>query len=236
METKHGEIPQTELIIRPQTSDEEYNRVSFYLRKLNWYSENGYKLDLPSHPIFQKLAERERIESDLNRLDLPETREIFQKEVYDINSYSDRLLAVESDRSTVEQAFSRFYELKSLWNFKVFSKYEIALTEFGTLGSYNEKEGKIIISTNQKWQPKKTIIHEGVHIGIEANIVQKYNLSHWEKERVVDLMCKNLFGDLLPEYTLQEKGDPRINPYVTETTLKNLPVAISEYVANFPRI
>ncbi len=228
----HREISQTELIIRPQTPDEEYDRVSFYLRKLPWYTENGYKLDLPSHSVFQELTQTG---ADLAQLDSQETREIFKKEVYDEAAYSERLRAVEADRPIIEQAFPKFEKLHTLWGFKIFPKYEIALTRFGTLGSYDEGSGKIIVSTNQKWQPKRTAIHEGVHIGIETNIVQQYRLSHWEKERVVDLICKSHFKDLLSEYTLQAKGDARIDPYITELSLRNLPSSILEYITKIPR-
>jgi hypothetical protein len=46
-----------------------------------------------------------------------------------------------------------------------------------------------------------------VHIGIEKNIVKEYQLTHWEKERVVDLICSLAFGDILHNYKLQPKGE-----------------------------
>lgn len=74
-----------------------------------------------------------------------------------------------------------------------------------------------------------------IHMGIEENIVNHFRLSHWEKERVVDLMTKLLFGNLLPDYMLQDKGDKRVDPFVTVETLQDLPASIEKYVGEFPR-
>ena len=191
-----------------------------------------HKLILPDHPVFQQLTQDG---ADLAPLESTATRELFAKEVYNVDSYVGRLREVEADRPIIEQAFPRFQNLNAQWGFKMFPRYEIALTHFGTLGSYDEKLGKIIVSIQVKWPPKKTAIHEGVHIGIESNVVQRFGLSHWEKERVVDLICSLRFGDLLPGYILQPQGDEKINPFVKDKNLGDLPKSISEYIKIYPR-
>ncbi|HUW24421.1 MAG TPA: hypothetical protein VMW04_02220 [Patescibacteria group bacterium] len=230
---KNDEVePVIELVIRPPTADEEYDRVASYLRKLPWYNENGYKLPLPTHPAFQQLAQPG---ADLAVLDLEETRRLFAQEVYDPTAYEARLRAVEADRFVIEEAYLRFRELNKRWGVKVFPRYEITLTQFGAGGSYDSEKGRVIILTSSRHSPKRIAIHEGVHIGIEDGIVQKYGLSHWEKERTVDKICSIRFGDLLPNYDFQARGDIRIDPYVTSETIRQLPQAMERYVKDFPR-
>ena len=40
-----------------------------------------------------------------------------------------------------------------------------------------------------------TIIHEITHIGIE-DLIQKYNVKQWQKERIIDLITERLFPGL----------------------------------------
>ena len=60
-------------------------------------------------------------------------------------------------------------------------------------------------------------------------------MTHREKERLVDLVTLSRFGNILPGYKLQDLGDPRIDPYITDSALENLPDAVSRYVQEYPR-
>lgn len=65
-----------------------------------------------------------------------------------------------------------------------------------------------------------------VHIGIDKNIVKKYQLAHWEKERVVDLICSLAFENILNNYKLQSKGEKRLDAFVNNeisSIVKELP-------------
>lgn len=201
-----------EIVIRPQTPDEEYDRISLYLHKLQWYTDNGYKLYLPSHPKFNALAQPG---ADLSLLDSEDMRMLFAEELYEPSAYAEGLQSVEADLRVLEQAFSVFQTLHSLWGFRLMPRYEIVLTRYGTLCSYDKLNGRIIISTMQRLSTLRIVIHECVHIGIEEDIIQRFRLSHWEKERIVDLICQLLFRHLLPDYTIDERGDSRVDPYVT---------------------
>jgi hypothetical protein len=86
-----------------------------------------------------------------------------------------------------------------------------------------------------RMNPIQTVVHEIVHLGIENSVVRKYKLNHWEKERLVDLVCQRKFGEIFPDYQLQEKGDSRIDSYITDEALNNLPLAIKKYVNAFSR-
>jgi hypothetical protein len=62
---------------------------------------------------------------------------------------------------------------------------------YGLGGRYNLSTATVTLLTTEflKKPASETILHEIVHIGIEETIVNKYRLSHWEKERLVDLIC-----------------------------------------------
>ena len=105
--------------------------------------------------------------------------------------------------------------------------------EFGII--YNPKTGRIFLKTTANGQfkridPTHTIIHEMVHIGIDKKIVKEYQLTHWEKERVVDLICSLAFGNILNNYSLQSKGEKGLDSFVNKDSIMNLPLAIKHYV------
>ena len=102
---EYGEIPKPELVIRPQTMDEEYDRVRFYINRLPWYAEHGYKLILPDHPVFQQLTQDG---ADLAPLESTATRELFAKEVYNVDSYVGRLREVEATVQLLSRLFLDF--------------------------------------------------------------------------------------------------------------------------------
>jgi membrane-associated protease RseP (regulator of RpoE activity) len=74
-----------------------------------------------------------------------------------------------------------------------------------------------------------------VHIGIHENIVKRFRLTHWEKERVVDLICSIKFGDILRGYRIQPRGERNLDAFVNEDSISNLPGAVEAYVERYPR-
>lgn len=229
----HDELlPGPELIIRPSSVDEGYNRIVRTIRNLEYYKNNAYKPNLPDHPIFQKFTQPD---ADISSLYSEETKQIFVNEIYDTDSYRDMTERIENSRPTIEKALKRFLSLKEKWGFETHPSYQIVLTNFGVSGSYNSQEGIIIISTKSKGPPSNIIIHEGIHIGIEENIVDKYDLTHWEKERVVDKICDLQFSDLLQDYWFQPKADRNVDSYITSETIDQLPKAIEKFINDFPR-
>lgn len=82
----------------------------------------------------------------------------------------------------------------------------------------------------------KSFLHEIVHIGIKEAIVKKYKLNHWEKERLVDLICSQYLNEVLPAYKMQQKGDKRIDAFVDQYAITHdLPSAIVRFVEQYPR-
>ncbi len=64
------------------------------------------------------------------------------------------------------------------------------------------------------------------------SIVQKYGLPHGLKEYIVDTFVYLMFQEQLPEYRIQNMGDPKIDDYLKTpddlSALKN--TIVSEFV------
>ncbi len=76
--------------------------------------------------------------------------------------------------------------------------------------------------------------HEMVHIGVEHIIVERFGLTHPEKERLVDRICMVAFPALLPRYRAQPFGPPELDAFVDATALDDLPTSIARYRAAYP--
>ena len=81
-------------------------------------------------------------------------------------------------------------------NAKPENVYEIKLTKYGVGGSYN-LPNTIIVNFQGKFGigVSKTIIHEIVHLSIQE-LIEKYKVGHWEKERVVDLILLKIVPEI----------------------------------------
>jgi len=225
-----------EIIIRAQTPKEEFEYLWFVLNKVPFYRKNNYNFEVPRQPEFQHLV---NISPNFDLVDRKSIKDLFIKDVYHPSVFENGLKELKRERPSIEKCLPTLINFHNLWGFKIFPKYEITLTLYGPGGSYNAETGKVIIKTRKGGMLKKhclacTVIHEIVHIGIEQNIVKKYSLSHWEKERLVDLICFLCFKKYLPEYTLQRNEDVKIDSYIRIDTLNNLPGAVEDYINKRP--
>jgi len=142
---------------------------------------------------------------------------------------------VEQAAHLVDSAISIMDTFKD-WGFKTFNSYTVQLTLYGPGGSYDNTTGQITLFTTQNGKfkgyesPANTLIHEIFHIGIEEAVVEKYNLTHQQKERLVDLFVKIWFGEVLPEYRLQSFGDSRLDKWFSSRKdFINLPERIKQF-------
>jgi hypothetical protein len=165
-----------------------------------------------------------------------------------------RLYATKQD---VESALKRLAVLHKNWGFKLVPKYHVLPTLYGVGGNYNDHTGFVFVKISPEGNfpnncPSGAIIalHEIVHIGIEEDIVKKFNLNCFEKEYLVDSICSMYLKDILPEYKFQKDLMKEINPddtewemgskdiagYINEEAIvHNLPLAVSKYVTAHPR-
>ena len=225
------------LDIRSQTAKEEFDYLWYTLKQLPFFKKNNYTVELPNHPVFKKLAQKS---PKFGKVDKDILFNLFKKEIYDPDFFKQGIVVLESYRPIFDKAILEFIEMNKKWGFKIFPKYNILLTRYGPGGSYNPDKANIIMMTSingtfKKSHPEETVIHEIIHMGIEKNIVNCFGLNHWEKERLVDLICALKFGDILPNYQIQQQGNKKIDYYITSKSIDQLPKAVEKYVTDFPR-
>lgn len=212
---------QPELVFRPQRPLEACLYIQQLIDLLPWLEENGYKAVLPFHD--------------------GELEEEFVSKIYDVSLFNLSLSHLQGSELLIRKALERLLELEKNWGFKLMERYEVILTLYGTGGDCNAKTGQIILFTTEQGSFKRqtgyeVLLHEIVHIGIDEPLVKKYKLTHWEKERIVDLICSQYLKEILPKYKLQQKGDVRIDAFINVYSIeKNLPEAIERFVRTFPR-
>ncbi|HEU64281.1 MAG: hypothetical protein KR126chlam4_00411 [Candidatus Anoxychlamydiales bacterium] len=227
----------TKIIIRPESKEEGFNDLKYFINNLKSYKKNGYKITLPNSISLKNLYNNPNLLSKNEQL----YRSIFYKKIYDLSLYLKDFKEIFLAQNILEKAAEKLQILNKNWGFKIFEKYEIVLSLSGSDVRYNIEKKQIFYLATPKDLKKtipcyETIIHEMVHIGIDQIIVGKYNLNHLEKERLVDLICMIYLKDLLPNYTEQDIKDNPIDEFIDENSiLDNLPLAIAKFVEKYPR-
>ncbi|HCT29497.1 MAG TPA: hypothetical protein DIW31_01910 [Bacteroidales bacterium] len=231
----YSQIDNLEIQIPSAESECEY--VWQNIKDIKFFEANGYSLSLPRHEFIDNLLEKSRNNS-LSTHDFDSLKALMSQTVYQRNNYLKGQQIIVETIPTIQKAIAILSEIQLKWNFVQFPKYQIALTLYGPGGSYDPDLGRILLQTTTNGSfkgynsPANTIIHEIVHIGIESSIIKKYNLSHTQKERIVDKTVQILFGDLLSDYKLQGFGDSRIDKYLkSKDDFINLPSIIEAFLA-----
>lgn len=163
--------------------DREIFRVKNTVKKYKWYIENGYKPSLPTD-IENKLEKGEEVSN--------EDIESSVKKEYEEEKYK-----VEANKITnaLENESPAFIEkLKSLGR-PMPDKFYIFLTTYGVAGSYGYPD-KITLNINKisKIGAISIIFHEMVHL-LTEDLIKKYNVQHWTKERLINLTMNRFFPD-----------------------------------------
>jgi len=160
--------------------------------------------------------------------------ETFKNSEFDENFYTKGVQNLSQYKIPLEKLILKLCNLNRNGNFNLFPLYQIILTKYGPGGSYDKNTGKVTIFTTEKgefgfYDPIENIVHEIIHIGIEKSIVEKYKLSHGEKENLVDLIARYFFKEETPNYQMQPTEIKDLGKYVNEETIYNLTDAIENY-------
>jgi hypothetical protein len=75
-----------------------------------------------------------------------------------------------------------------------------------------------------------TILHEFVHILIENQIIRKYNVPQNFKERIVEIICQELFNKPVRQRFINLFLDKYITP---ETIKTDLPGAVQKMMTDY---
>lgn len=177
---------------------DEVERIQSTIAKLDWYKEKGYKLCFPESfstedPNFKN---EDYIENSI-------------KNEYNEEDYKEKEDFIIEHSEKINTALDRFFKETGI---KSQDNYEILLTKYGVGGSYGFPS-LVLINTQfcRGGGLIITIIHEIIHISIE-DLIQKYNVGHWEKETIVDSIFEKIAPELAPkrseeEYQVRRKID-----------------------------
>jgi len=218
-----------EILIRASSIDEEFKYLKYILSRNEFYEKNKkYTVSYPDNP---NLRNPEILKNSDHMY------EIFKNSEYDEKFYEKGLNILYPYKYKLEKLLEKLLILGSKWSFKTFPLYQVILTKYGPGGSYSydNDKGTVTLLTTKDGQfkrsdPDQSIIHEIVHIGIEESIVQKFKLSHWEKERLVDLLVSTVYKEDISNYKMQDAGVADLDNYINSVTILNLPLAIEKYV------
>lgn len=229
---------QTERIkINIPTPEDETEYIWQNIQAIPFFDKNGYSISLPKHVFINNLLKKAR-NNNLKETDKDSLLLILRDSIHKIKDYEIGCNIIRNILPQINKVIDSLLCYQK-WGFVVFQEYKINLTLYGPGGSYNNETGVIILQTfsngnfKQYKNPENTIIHEIIHIGIEEPIINKFNLPHQLKERIVDLFVIKHFSELLPEYKLQNYGDKRIDNYLTgKNNFIDLPLIIETFIKN----
>lgn len=233
------DLNQQTFLVGTYNDKEAFDSLLTILERMPFYKSNGYNVSVPSHPLFKGLEEHPENIKTLNKDQYFKT---FVANVYKPLNCAPVQKMVDKEEFVLLAALERLQALNKQWGFKIFPHYNIMLVPYGPGGRYDAGLGLIELKVTDDGLPysrkklPETIIHEMIHIGIEDLIVKKFQLTHWEKEGLVDLIGFLYLKDLLPNYTVHPSCDENIRKYITlENICNDLPAAIKQYVALYPR-
>ncbi|MFA7216465.1 MAG: hypothetical protein WC095_00565 [Candidatus Paceibacterota bacterium] len=195
--------PKIEVVFDYSVEDEK-ERVFSTLKKYHWYKENGYK------PKYPKLIQ-ERLEKD-EKVKKEDILEAVSAE-FDQEKYREEVDLIIKEWDEIKDKF--FESLKTL-NLPLQDKYFVCVTKYGTGGSYG-LPNNVQLNIEQKRVLTITLAHEIVHLTIEP-LIKEYKITHWVKERLVDLIIDKFF----PE-SKRIQRDPENSEKVSEIFEKYFP-------------
>jgi len=150
--------------------DFEVERVKNTLARLDWFNEQGYRPRLPDG------VSKGSSDSEIKQVIEAE----FDQSIYEQakQKLSDRFIPVADQfNSALVEVFDSSIDT-----------IVINLTGYGVGGSYHLPS--TIVINHHMSDLFKTVIHEIVHLMIQENI-EKHEIEHWEKERIVDLILNS---------------------------------------------
>jgi hypothetical protein len=163
--------------------ENEVARVMNTIKRYAWYTENKYRPSLPEGIKFKLDNGQEVSEEDIRiALEKEYKEDTYKKEEEEIM------------KSWESESAGFLEKLKSLGR-PLPDRFYIFLTAYGVGGSYGYPDKVYINMRNtSKAGILGTIFHEMVHLVIE-DLIQKNNIPHWTKERIVNLIMNKFSPD-----------------------------------------
>lgn len=211
----HADESSRVVVVIPSAQEE----ADYIWRNLNdtvFFEEFGYEVSYPLDPIIERLKVKAR-SRELTESDYRHFVDHFENSIYRRENYKAGYRQVEDVVPLLTEMMAQLSEEAYPWGFRVFEEYRVVLTLYGPGGSYDPENGSAVLFTTSNGDfkryenPANTLIHEFIHIGIETSIIQRFQVPHGLKERIVDNLVMLHFSDQLPGYRMQEMGDPAID-------------------------
>lgn len=212
-------VGQSKIQINIPSVEMETDYIWRNIQDTKFFEQHNYQVSYPQDTLIVELLEKSR-NNQLQQSDYNNLLQVMKKNIYNEGDYQNGYQKIKDKKALMNQLVLENEKMKRKWEFRKFPVYQINLTLYGPGGSYNNENGSILIYTTKEGafkrydDPSNTIIHEIIHIGIEASIIQKYGIIHPDKERIVDRYVKILFGDQLPDYQLQNMGNKKLDSYL----------------------
>ncbi|OEK04872.1 hypothetical protein [Roseivirga misakiensis] len=212
--------------------------ISIGLPFIGFYIHHFITQNLPKDPMIDSLIEKSKSGAFGND-DYPSIYSLLESKIFEKSSYQKAIQNVENQKELINKMIAVLTDKKDDWDWKfnMFNEYKVVFTLYGTGGSYDPDNGTITLLTNKSGgfmnykNPANTIIHEITHMGMEYSLVRKYNLPHGLKERLVDTLVYLMFKEDLPDYRIQQMGDPKINDDLKSANdLESLNSIVSKFV------
>lgn len=157
----------------------EVEIIKFTLKKYSWFKKNEYNINLPE-PIRAKAEQGETI-TDEEILDAVRLE-------FDDSEYVKQIEKITPKWNKIKDKFIK--DLVSLGG-PVIDEYNVQFTKYGVAGSYGLPDYFVV---NIDSGSLMTIPHEMIHLNIEQWILDN-KISHWVKERLVDLVMSKFFPE-----------------------------------------
>jgi len=166
--------------------ESETERVFLTLKKLEWYLSNGYTPILPKG--LQKDSTLEEVKNAVSVEYTPSEYEVFAQSLLETwGRHAPIIERLEKSPLPIKR------------------EYKIVLTQYGVGGSYDASTDtiKMNIKPRPAGEVVGVVLHEIVHIALEL-LIEKHDVSHWRKERLVDLIGNTFFSEIRKPQTIQE--------------------------------
>lgn len=187
----------------------ETQHILEILTKLNWFTQNGYKIKLPEgiNQDYKKEVVKEAVTREFQ-----DANKIFQKIKPEIEQ------ALIKNENTIKKFFSSF-------DYDIPDKVTVCFTAYGPGGSYSIPNKIIVMLKDDPEWILKMIIHETIHIIIEEPFIKKFGISHWEKEFIVDELCSaSVLKKLYSNYTPQKQTERPSPEVIKKLKFKKRPL------------
>lgn len=218
-----AQVSISRVVLSQPSIEQEATSIWRTINDVTFLEGQGYKIHLPEDSLIDVLIIKSKKGSFGNE-DYSTIYTLVETKIFDQKDYEKAVKKISQQTDLINRCIAEIDSLKKGWDwdFNSFETYKVGLTLFGTGGSYDPDEGIITLFTDSDGNfmnyenPANTIIHEITHMGMENSLIQKFNIPHGLKERLVDRFVHIMFHDELPNYKIQDMGDIRIDKYLKD--------------------